>query len=543
MENDTSDDDTGSGGDDDGALESTSSGGAAASPRQLFHPPEESDYGDETEDDDGTVSSSSSSESSPAADEEPLVALPSANIQHQQDYPEKILKTAKSGRPYHAWFGTQYPPVQIRKSHYFYSRLTIPHLEGKIAFDKSGGALFPDGYQRCAEIPGYSWICAVRSCRQVYKTHFGLGNHFKMTHKRFMFNDNLDGTLSVIGSYSKRSQPGNCFPVVVSRRPLDPREPPMVEPTEPTGKGRHTPTASRTKAESESEDSEADNLVTGDIDVPARSAVPPKVIQSGNADEMWKYIRPFLTKHQDSIPVLNWVSHVIHLPRVRDIKWNEPRTKYRPYRDSHPRDITALIVQVTGVEASMPCTACVQGRGPFDGCVMISPQASQESRAHVLACANCYYHCGQSSCSHSSGLVSRRRDRHERLTHKKKIYNVKVLSDRARGSIKAPKTDQQQQVSRTTGENSLEEASQLNARVYQPSEIHSLEMASKDRAYKVITGKNGESISMCGALIPEGYDLDRAVPGRPWVCPIRSCRAVFKKIAGLGSHFSVSLVR
>ncbi|KAI7787276.1 hypothetical protein LA080_000614 [Diaporthe eres] len=401
MEDDTSEDDTGSGGDDDEALESTPSRGAGASPRQLFHPPEESDYGDETNDDDGTVSSSSSSESSPAADEEPMVALPSANIQHQQDYPEHILKTAKSGRPYHAWF------------------------EGKISFDKSGGALFPDGYQRCAEIPGYSWICAVRSCRQVYKTHFGLGNHFKMTHKRFMLNDNLDGTLSVVGSYSKRSQPGTCFPVVVSRRPLDPKEPPMVEPTEPTGKGRHAPTAFRTKAESESEDIDADNLVTGDIDVPARPAVPPKVIQSGNADEMWKYIRPFLTKHQDSIPVLNW------------------------------------------------------------------------------------------------------------------IYNVKVLSDRARGAVKAPKTGQQQQVSRTTGDNSLEEASQLNGRVYQPSEIHSLEMASKDRAYKVITGKDGESISMCGALIPEGYDLDRAVPGRPWVCPIRSCRAVFKKIAGLGSHFSV----
>lgn len=103
MEDDTSDDDTGSGGDDDEALESTSSHGAGTSPRQLFHPPEES----ETDDDNGTVSSSSSSESSPDVDEEPTAALPSANIQHQQDYPEHILETAKSGRLYHAWFGTQ----------------------------------------------------------------------------------------------------------------------------------------------------------------------------------------------------------------------------------------------------------------------------------------------------------------------------------------------------------------------------------------------------------------------------------------------------
>lgn len=264
---------------------------------------------------------------------------------------------------------------------------------------------------------------------------------------------------------------------------------------------------------------------------------------SGNTDEMWKYILPFLTRHQDSIPVNNWVRHVIHLPRVRDIKWNEPRIKDFPYLDSHPRDITALIVQVTGVEATVPCAACAQGRGPFKGCIMISPQASQESRDHVLACANCYYHCGQSMCSHRTTSVEHRRDKSERLTHKKKIYNVKVLSDRARGAGKALKTDQHQhqQASRITGDISVEETPQINLRIYQPSEIRHFEMAFKDRSYKMIRGKDGEFISMCGALIPEGYDLDRAVPGRPWVCPIRSCRAVFKKIAGLGSHFSVSL--
>lgn len=273
---------------------------------------------------------------------------------------------------------------------------------------------------------------------------------------------------------------------------------------------------------------------------------PPS--DSGNTDEMWKYILPFLTRHQDSIPAKNWVRHVIHLPRVRDIKWNEPRIKDFPYLDSHPRDITALIVQVTGVEATIPCAACAQGKGPFIGCIMISPQASQESRDHVLACANCLYHCGQSMCSHNTTSVERRRDRLERLTHKKKIYNVKVLSDRARGAGKALKTDQHQhqnqhqQASRIAGDISVEEAPQLNLRIYQPSEIRNSEMASKDRSYKMIRGKDGEFISMCGALIPEGYDLDGAVPGRPWVCPIRSCRAVFKKIAGLGSHFSVSLV-
>lgn len=185
VEDDTSDDDTGSGVDDDEAFDPASLRGAGASPRQLFHPPEESDYGDETDEDIGTGSSSSSSESSPAAEEEPMVALPSANIQHRKYYPEQNLETAKSGRPYHAWFGTQYTRPKIGKSQYCSSLTDILHLDAKLPIEKSDGALFPDGYQRCTRVAGSSWICAVRSCRQLYRSHWDLGAHFKVIHKRW----------------------------------------------------------------------------------------------------------------------------------------------------------------------------------------------------------------------------------------------------------------------------------------------------------------------------------------------------------------------
>lgn len=431
----------------------------------------------------------------------------------------------------------------VEKAAILGSLTSLPHLDGKSSFH-NGGALFPDGYQKSTKFPGSPWICPVRSCRQAHKTAFSLGDHFKATHKRFMFNDNMDGTLTVVGSYSKRSQPGKCSPVVVSRRPLDPREPPMVEPEEPTGKARFPPVAIQAKFDSESDSLDPEAFVTGDIEDPARPARPSQVVRRGSAQEMWQYIRPFLTNHRDSAPKGNWVQDVIHLPRVRDIKWNEPRIKELPYMDSHPRDITALIIQVTGVEAPTPCTACAQGRGPFSGCVRISPQASQEPRNSVLGCANCYYHCNQSKCSHCSAVVPRRdRQRRERLTDKKTIYNVKVLSDRARGAVRPEKSVQEPQASRTMVDNSVEETSQPRVKIYQPDEIHSLDMASRDRTYKMIWGEQGESISMCGALIPDRYDLDPTVPGRPWVCPIRSCRAVFKKIVGLGSHFAVSYPR
>lgn len=82
---------------------------------------------------------------------------------------------------------------------------------------------------------------------------------------------------------------------------------------------------------------------------------------------------------------------------------------------------------------------------------------------------------------------------------------------------------------------------QSKLRLYLPSEIQSIEKASSDRYYKAIKGLNGKDVPMCGALIPEKYDLDRTVPGYPWICPIRSCRRVFKKIVSLGPHFIVCL--
>lgn len=84
-----------------------------ASFRQLFRAPDQQDDYDDSEnasagaeDDDATSESSSDGESSIA--EEPMVALPSANIQHQEAYPSTILEFAEPGRLYTEYRGT-YP--------------------------------------------------------------------------------------------------------------------------------------------------------------------------------------------------------------------------------------------------------------------------------------------------------------------------------------------------------------------------------------------------------------------------------------------------
>lgn len=123
--------------------------------------------------------------------------------------------------------------------------------------------------------------------------------------------------------------------------------------------------------------------------------------------------------------------------------------------------------------------------------------------------------------------------------HKTKHYNLKQLSDEAQGKSDRTIAKKMQNLygpAASPVDGSIRRASKL----YHPSEFNAIENASSERTYKVIKAKDGTDQLMCGALIPEKYDLDHTVAGYPWICSIRSCRKVFKKIASLGSHFIVS---
>lgn len=128
----------------------------------------------------------------------------------------------------------------------------------------------------------------------------------------------------------------------------------------------------------------------------------------GNWQTLWNYIRPFMVDHTgEKPPQEGWVSHLINLPRVREIEWNTPWIFTHPFRDSKARDISAVIIQVTGELAPVPCEKCAKGKGPFKGCVMISSGAQYPPLQRVFACANCFYHYGQTFCSHKAWGLKR----------------------------------------------------------------------------------------------------------------------------------------
>ncbi|KAH8201745.1 hypothetical protein TruAng_004097 [Truncatella angustata] len=61
--------------------------------------------------------------------------------------------------------------------------------------------------------------------------------------------------------------------------------------------------------------------------------------------------------------------------------------------------------------------------------------------------------------------------------------------------------------------------------------------ASGGRPYNIWRLANGQEIATRGAILPTEYQLYFDVD-RPWVCPVRSCRIVFKTLDSLGGHFN-----
>ncbi|TEA12434.1 54S ribosomal protein L2 [Colletotrichum sidae] len=160
-----------------------------------------------------SVSSSESQAATPTPPEDPLVEL---------------TRTNDNSRPYAQWYGA---------------------WGGKL--ENTAGALLPTGYEIHTD-PAYPFICPVRDCRTLFNKMKALSPHFLNKHKSSMFNDNLDGTLTFIDYYRKADNAERYPPIIVSRRPPLPDEPPEVPPRlpgyKPVGHPSRAPSASAANA-------------------------------------------------------------------------------------------------------------------------------------------------------------------------------------------------------------------------------------------------------------------------------------------------------
>ncbi|KAK3693248.1 hypothetical protein B0T22DRAFT_449282 [Podospora appendiculata] len=135
---------------------------------------------------------------------------------------------------------------------------------------RMNGALIPEGF-RLDYSPLTPWICPIRTCRLLSKTRKGLGYHFIIKHNSEQLNDNWDGTFSVVGSHHGKGAQ------VVSQKPLDPKEPPMIAPQLPNSQWGHQMmkqggdvAVTVTRAETSGEEDEAMEEEMNDTNLPGR---------------------------------------------------------------------------------------------------------------------------------------------------------------------------------------------------------------------------------------------------------------------------------
>ncbi|KAK4144546.1 uncharacterized protein C8A04DRAFT_11366 [Dichotomopilus funicola] len=372
------------------------------------------------------------------------------------------------------------------------------------------GALLPEGYQFSAEIPGHPWICPLRTCRRAFPALIKLGGHFNRAHRGVRFHDNEDGTFSV------RDPPRESGgPIVASKGPADPLDPPPVAASFPIAP-------------------QYPNTV--DVDTPISTDVP--AVEQGPASEgdpsaLWGYLEPFLVKHKGpNIPTIGWVRQLLPLPRVRDLDWNTAWLSNHPYNDTHPRDISALIVQVTGEAAPQPCERCSTSQGPFRSCVMISSRADNAARSAIISCGNCFYHFRQSKCSHRFWGATRRP-----LPQDGGPADVDMMDVDSAEALAELEDDEKEEASGGSAASS-EAPSGLGSTTPMTGNIPTgLYEAEPGRPYTKWPDEHGNLITAYGCLLPAGYQFDTTYPNMKWVCPVRDCRMTHSQLRFLGFHF------
>ncbi|KAK3952833.1 hypothetical protein QBC32DRAFT_313526 [Pseudoneurospora amorphoporcata] len=259
--------------------------------------------------------------------------------------------------------------------------------------------LIPEGYKLDHQAyPLRPWICPIRSCRLLIRTQAAYSNHWTIYHPNVCVNDNQDGTFSIVEGHSKSGAR------VVSRGPMGYDESPLKEAQLPikerervmeldmwTGDDGHQ----HTRVPGQGRRKRTFNEV---------SVTPPEPEleeeQVGDPKGLRRYITSQIGGNFPDIDETE-LEVLLALPRRRDLHLKHPIPVTHTLT---LKQLTSVIVQLTGLESPKACTACRRQAGPFKGCVSILPRVSVEltrlvSSSYRNTCANCLYANTYNACS------------------------------------------------------------------------------------------------------------------------------------------------
>ena len=296
------------------------------------------------------------------------------------------------------------------------------------------GALLPAGYQLDTTYSSRPWVCPVRTCRKAHCKMHDLGFHFQVrccsqngspgtlakdsfyqrAHFAAVLNDNGDGTFSVRGAYRSRS---GCIEgtrilkpaiaIVVSREALGRDSPlPKVQlPDHLVGTKRPRPSHAKRENRTAGTLKLIENT-PGSVKSDSVKPIERKTLDTGGgAEDLWTYVQARLVSTTD-IPQATAIQLLLSLPRRRDVQYNKHRRRVE-FAENGSRDIAAMIIQVTGDHVPDMCTRCRKGKGPFQGCVVVSQSAHEKAQTRYPCCANCLFGGKKPNCSLKSATQKR----------------------------------------------------------------------------------------------------------------------------------------
>ncbi|KAK2060639.1 hypothetical protein LY76DRAFT_634505 [Colletotrichum caudatum] len=265
--------------------------------------------------------------------------------------------------------------------------------------ESTSGAILPTNYYLHSD-PAHPWICPVRDCRTIFNRLHALGAHFCAKHRNSTFNDNLDGTLSVVDSF-KRAGAKYSAPIVVAQNALRSNEPPMPKPALPAAKA----VASQPQRKSPSPESQRRLVTAPRCSVAHKSPAshgpsldqnqPSQAAPVQNGTELLTYLRSHLSPAYTLPLERPDVKALLKLPRKRPLPqtW---RLKYTGVGHLAPLATVALLIYLTGDEAPEACSVCHQDTNPFENylqpcMVMADAVPSFLKEIGNKACASCQW--------------------------------------------------------------------------------------------------------------------------------------------------------
>ena len=186
---------------------------------------------------------------------------------------------------------------------------------------------------------------------------------------------------------------------MVSRKTLDPSEPPLQAPrlppylSDPHG-------LERQKEEGSAPTTTPSSRVASSNPAPAGKKVAAKTTDAAG---LWDYLCSHIDGNMPS-PRDPQLRLLLSLPKTRDL---DPVGSLSA--DLDEKQITGLIIQATGELAPSACTECRRHNGPFASCVRpsleVATQFSGLLRSSYRACANCFLRKNTYRCSVRAGGI------------------------------------------------------------------------------------------------------------------------------------------